>query len=138
VNTGWVAYDDVSLTKVQGGIEVPVPNPGFEGATGWAEVRPSEFPGTSFYRSTWGTAAPHSGSCAYVMSNHPYGRLLSEPVLVHPDTEYDLYAWMQGKINPEDGEGLWLIGAYFYDSNGGYDGVASAASGGAGTLDSTW
>jgi hypothetical protein len=33
---------------------------------------------------------------------------------------------------------LWLIGACFYDSNGGYDGYATAVSGGAGTLDSTW
>ena len=128
LNTGWVAYDDVSLTKVEGEIEVPVPNPGFEGTTGWSEVRPSEFPGTSFYRSSWGTAAPHSGSYAYVMSNHPYGRLLSEPVLVRPDTEYDLCAWMRGEINPEDGEGLWLIGAYFYDSDGWYVGGLQIAA----------
>jgi hypothetical protein len=45
---------------------------------------------------------------------------------------------MWGEINPDDGEGLWLIGAYFYDSNGWYDGFATAISGGAGTLDSTW
>jgi RHS repeat-associated protein len=106
--------------------------------TGWTERAYSYFPATSFFRMTQGTAAPHSGSFAYVMSNHPYGRLLSEPVLVRPDTEYDLYAWMRGEINPDDGEGLWLIGAYFYDSNGWYDGFATAALGGAGTLDGTW
>ena len=86
-----------------------VTNPGFEGTTGWSEVRDSQYPGTSFYRSTWGTAAPHSGSYAYVISNHVYGSLNSDLINVSPNTTYDAYAWVRGEIDAEDSAGNWIL-----------------------------
>ena len=124
MNTGWVAYDDLVLeiSNIEGrqgqGIEGTnlVINPGFEsGAWGWTEVGDSDFPATSFYRSTWGTtAAPHGGSYAYAISNHTYGHLESSPINVFPSANYDLRAYVRGELDAEDSHGNWEIRAYFY------------------------
>ena len=75
-NSGWAAFDDVSL-KLGAGANL-VTNPGFEsGTSGWTEVGDTDFPATSFYHDDEGTAAGRSGGSAYAISNHVYGYLRS-------------------------------------------------------------
>ncbi len=57
MNSGWVAFDDLSLRLAGGGPQL-VPDPGFELDTGWSEVRHEDFPATSFYRGQSNTARP--------------------------------------------------------------------------------
>jgi len=137
-NSGWIAFDDISLTEVGDSTNL-IPNPGFEsGTTGWSENASPEFPGTSIWRGTWGTADQHSGEYAYAISNHVYGYLRSDAIAVSPNTEYDLYAWVRGELDPDDSSGSWIIRANFYDSSGSYISYQDAASGGAGSLTTTW
>ncbi len=137
MNSGWVAYDDASLVKVGTSTNL-VPNPGFETGAGWSEVRAAQYPGTSFFRATWGTAAPHGGSYAYAISNHVYGYLRSDPIAISPNTQYDLYAYVRGELDPDDSHGGWIIRACFYNSSGAYLSYQDVASGGAGSLTTTW
>jgi hypothetical protein len=94
LNTGWVAFDDVSF-KVSGDDDNLVPNPGFEGGSGWSEHGHADFPGTSFLRGTSGIADQRSGSYGYAISNLAYGYLESHAVSVRPNHEYDLYAYVR-------------------------------------------
>ncbi|MCP4424035.1 MAG: hypothetical protein GY803_06060, partial [Chloroflexi bacterium] len=137
MSSGWVAFDDVSLIEVGGGSNL-VANDGFETADNWTERTDSNWPGTSYSRGTWGTAAPHSGSRAYVISNHAYGILQSDLIPVIPETEYNLSAWVRGKIDPDDSDKYWLIRANFYDVNGVYLSYQDVEYGDGLTIDETW
>ena len=141
MNSGWVAYDDVELFKIVNGNRSGsnlVTNPGFESGGNWSENPSSAYPGTSFYRATWGTAAPRSGSYAYAISNQAYGYLLSDYINILPNTQYDLYAYARGELDAEDSGGYWLIRAFFYDNNNNTISYEDAASGGAGSLTTSW
>ena len=140
--SGWLAVDDVSLVRVldprhtnllalDGGFEFP-------DAGIWSTTINPDFPATSFWRDTWGTAAPRSGSYAYAISNHPYGYLESTFIDISPSTQYDLYAWVKGLIDTEASEGTWIIQAVYYNSSQGYISELTATSGGAGTINTTW
>jgi RHS repeat-associated protein len=138
LNSGWVAYDDVSFREVDNLFNL-APNPGFESSGSWSERKSSVFPGTSLYRSTWGTAAPHGGSYAYAISNHAYGYLQSANITVQPNVQYNLRAYVRGELDPEGSHGGgWIIRARFYNSSGSSIGYQNAASGGAGSLNTTW
>ena len=115
---GWVAADDVTVSNESGGPDPVVVNPGFEGSSGWSESPSSSFPGTSFYRSTWGTATPRSGDSAYALGNQLYGYLKSDHVPVSPGVEYDLSTYIRGEIDPDDDHyGGWLVSAHFYNGD---------------------
>jgi hypothetical protein len=137
INSGWVAYDDVSLKQVGSGTNL-VSNPGFESSGGRTEAKIASYPGTSLLRSIWGTAAPRSGSYGYALSNHAYGWLQSDLIAVSPSTQYDLYTYLRGELDAADSAGAWIVRAMFYDAGGGYIGLQNAASGEAGTVSITW
>jgi len=124
--SGWVAFDDVSLSTGGGGNLVM--NPGFEAPWGWSEVADGEFPATGFVRSTWGIANQHWGSYGYAISNLAYGYVYSEPVAVTPGVSYDVSAWVRGELDPDEShETTWKVRAQFYNAQGGplsYDDVA--------------
>jgi hypothetical protein len=121
-----------------GQFEIAVPDAGFESGGQWSHVASGSWPGTSIWRGTWGTANPHSGSRAEVISNHAYGYLQSDEIAVSANTQYDLYAYVRGELDPEDSGGQWTIRAYFYNSSGGQISYTDAAKGVAGTLNTTW
>jgi RHS repeat-associated protein len=142
MNSGWVAFDDVSLQVAYGdGDGSPpdpvVPNPGFETSGGWSEIVSPDWPGTSIWRGTWGTADQHSGEYAYAISNHAYGYLRSDAVAVRPNTEYDVYAWVRGELDDES-HSNWYVRVYFYDSGGAQISNQNVAWGGPGSLNTTW
>ncbi len=84
-------------------------------------------------------ADQHSGSYGYAISNLAYGYLESGNITIRPNHEYDLYAYLRGELDPEDSHGGgWIIRAYYYDSSGTYISYQNAASGGAGSLNTTW
>ena len=110
-----MTYDDVSLIQV--GISTNlVANPGFESgpnensATNWtlSDDTSGKYPATGFFRSTWGTAAPHSGSYGLSISNKAYGILRTDNITVSANTQYDLYAYVRGFINIRDSIGFML------------------------------
>jgi RHS repeat-associated protein len=136
-NSGWVTYDDVSLIQVGNSTNL-VANPGFETTSNWTENRAGGYSGTSLWRNTWGTAVPHGGSYAYVISNHAYAYLQSDAISVLPNTEYDLYAWVKGEIDGDDSNGAWIIRAVYYNSSGGAISYQNAANGGPGTITNTY
>jgi hypothetical protein len=104
-----------------------VVNAGFEaGGEGWMERAGNAFPATSFWRGSWGTAAPHGGDFAYVISNHAYGRLLSDRIEVIPNAEYELSVWVRGAVDPDDSANGLLVRAFFYDGDGRYVGYRNA------------
>jgi hypothetical protein len=137
-NSGWIAFDDVVLNPVGGGNIAP--NNGFESSGSWTEIRETKFPGTSFYRSNWGTAAGRNNFYAYVISNHAYGYLHNTTLIsITANTQYDLYASVRGEIDPDDSEsGGWIIRAYFYDSVGNPLSYINASSGGPSSLTTSW
>jgi RHS repeat-associated protein len=139
MSTGWVAYDNVDLKKVGTSTNL-VTNPGFEDAAGWSEWRSSSYPGTSFLRATSGTAAPppQSGLYAYAISNHSQGNLQSDSVSVTPNSDYDLYAFIRGELDPDDSHGAWRLRVNYYDSAGTYLTYQDAASGNPGGLTAAW
>jgi YD repeat-containing protein len=131
-SSGWIAFDDVELVEVSpnngsaGGGNLAA-NPGFEaGSDSWTERASASFPATSFWRGSWGTAAPHEGDYAYVISNHAFGRLLSDHVGVVPNAEYELYVWVRGAVDPDDSANGLLVRAFFYDGGGRYIGYRNA------------
>ena len=115
--SGWVAVDDVELYKVGNATNL-APEPGFEQAGNWTETGSGEFPGTSLWRGTWGTAAPHTGSYAYVISNQMYGYLVSDRIAVQVGASYDVHAYLSGAMDAVGSEGKWLVRAYFYKRDG--------------------
>jgi hypothetical protein len=131
-SSGWIAFDDVELVAVSpnNGSTIGgnlVTNAGFElGTEGWTEWASSAFPATSFWCSSWGTAQPHGGDSAYVISNHGYGRLLSDRAWVVPNADYDLFVWARGAVDPDDSANGLLLRAFFYDSGGAYIGYRNA------------
>jgi len=143
-SSGWIAFDDVELVVAKG-TEGPlaggnlVVNGGFEAGTdGWTEQASGAFPATSFWRGTWGTAAPHGGDYSYVVSNHGNGRILSDHVDVVPNAEYELFVWARGAVDPADSANGLLVRAFFYDGEGEYIGYRTAygdASGATPTLE---
>ncbi len=141
LSSGWVAFDDVELYKIVSGNRNGsnlASDPGFENGGTWSENRNTPFPGTSFYRTSWGTASPHTGSYAYAISNQAYGSLHTGYITVQPNAQYDLYTYVRGELDAGDSGGGWLVRAYFYDSNNNYISYADAASGEAGTLNTNW
>jgi YD repeat-containing protein len=127
-SSGWIAFDDVELVEAsQGGGANLVGNAGFEaGGEGWMERAGNAFPATSLWRGSWGTAAPHGGDFAYVISNHAYGRLLSDRIEVIPNAEYELSVWVRGAVDPDDSANGLLVRAFFYDGDGRYVGYRNA------------
>ncbi|MCP4664657.1 MAG: hypothetical protein GY856_55445 [bacterium] len=125
---GGLSIDDFELTKS----ENTLADSGFEEATSsWTTSYPSSFPATSFRNGTWGTAAPHTGSSGYAISNQAYGALLSDHIPIQPSTEYDLSALVRGEIDTEDSFSGLLIRASYYDSSGaslGYSNVVTDSS----------
>ena len=139
MNSGWVAFDDVSL--LDGTTEMlDAATKGFESSGIWQEVKSSAFPGTSIYRSNWGTTIPHNGTYAYAISNQVHGYVESPPIAVQPNTDYDLNAWVRGELDAEDSFGSWKLRVVFYDSAGGINGmsVVDVDGGAAGSLNTTW
>ncbi len=115
-----------------------VVNPGFESSGNWSEVRVTNCPGTSFYRSTWGTAAPKSGAYAYAISNHVSGELRSDPLPVAGGAEYDLYAFVRGEHDPHDSHGGWRLRVNYYDAGGTYISYQDAFIGTVDALTTIW
>jgi YD repeat-containing protein len=140
MNSGWVAFDDVRLNPIGSGTNL-VANPVFESSSNWSGITHSAFPGTSIWRSTQATAAPRSGSYAYAISNHAYGRLRSGAITVQAGAQYDLYAWMRGGIDADESVpswSSWSLRLQFYDSSGNYIKYENAASGGPGSVNGGW
>jgi hypothetical protein len=128
--SGWVAFDDVEFVDPNSRSPYNlIPDPGFEEGCadcGWTVSADDEFPATSLWRGTWGTAAPHSGEYSLVVSNHAYGRLTSATISANPNAQYDLHAWVRGEIDPDDSRNGILIRASFYTSDGSYIGYENA------------
>ena len=137
-NSGWAAFDDVSLVKVGTSTNLAA-NPGFESSGSWTEVRNSSFPATAFWRGTGATASPRSGTYAYAISNHATGKLISNPITVTASSTYSLSAWLRGELDAEGSEGGgWNIQLCTYDVDQVLLGCTSAAVGGPGTLTTAW
>ena len=92
--------------------------PGFETSAGWNDVPSSVFPGTSIWRVGWGSATEHGGAYGFSVTNHAYGRLLSDSIPVTPDAQYDFHAYVQGEVDAYDSVSGWLIRAYWYRADG--------------------
>ena len=131
--------DDVTVSNESGGPDPVVVNSGFESSAGWTEAPSSAFPGTSFYRRTWGTATPRSGDYAYALGNQLYGWLKSDQIPVSPGADYDLYTYLRGEIDPDDDHyGGWLVSARFYDSGGSEINRPNAAGGDGDDISTFW
>ncbi|MDJ0841916.1 MAG: thrombospondin type 3 repeat-containing protein [Acidobacteriota bacterium] len=136
---GWIAYDDVALDGVPLSVSVHGVDGGFETSTGWTFSKSGHFPASSAYRSTWGTASPHSGSRALALSNHAYARPKTETFCASPGT-YEVSAWVRGEMTESSDRG-WMVRVRFYDSNDNQVGLANAitcTSGSSSCLTTTW
>jgi Zn-dependent metalloprotease len=122
---GWVAYDDVVFDGQILSVSNHGIDGGFETSTGWTIEGPSQFPATSMYRATWGTATPHSGSSAIAVSNHAYGSPTAELQL--SPGNHQLSAWVKGEMAASSFGG-WIVRAYYYDTSGGLLSWQNAAS----------
>ena len=115
-----------------------VTNPGYESSENWSGVPDASYPGTSFYRTTWGTAAPNSGSYGYAISNHVLGDLRSEPIAAAGGAAYDLYAFVRGEHDPYDSHGGWRLRVNYYDATGAHLSPQDAHVGTVEGLNTSW
>lgn len=115
-NTGWVTFDDVSLTEV-GSTTNLVPDPGFELGTGWTALAPG-LPNTMYLRNSGGTAAPRSGSFGYSITNQSWGMIKTPMINVQAGQSYTVNTWVNGEINPAliGSSGMNVVVIY-YDAN---------------------
>ncbi|MCP4421612.1 MAG: LamG domain-containing protein, partial [Chloroflexi bacterium] len=136
---GWVAFDDVTLLKNGTGSNL-VTNPSFEDGTGWTTKISSAFPGTSFWRDTWGTSngRTETGATAYVISNHAYGILQTDNLPVTANAEYNLYAWVRGEIDDDESFSQWYLRVVFYDSANNNIGYKDADLGYGDSINTIW
>jgi RHS repeat-associated protein len=137
VSSGWVAYDDVTITQANG-TKLALADPGFEDGSGWTSVRAGSFPNTGFYRWKTSIASPHSGTWGYAISNLAYADLVSTRMTARAGETYALYGWLRGEQDADESAGGWVLRAYFYDVNNQYLGYKDAATGQAGSLAATW
>ncbi len=114
---------------------------GFETGDGWNKHPSGAFPGSSLWRSTWGTATPYQGKYAYAISDHAYGYLLSDPISVSSNVNYSLSVFVRGKQDADDsriGGWTWGIKAFFYDASGKNIGSKYVTGGNPNALPSSW
>ena len=126
---GWVAFDDVSMTKTGTSTNL-VPNPGFETATGWYTATDTIGDNTTgFVRDTTGVGEGRTGY-GYAIHQLASGGVRSDPFTVTAGDSYDVSAWVRGEIDPNGSHGGWLVKIRWYD-NGvelGHDIATSATS----------
>ena len=103
--SGWVAFDDVSLT--QQGIDNLAPDPGFENGTGWTAKPNSAWPGTTVERGGTGIGEAHAGNYSFYITNQANGSLSSERIPVTGNQDYDVAFDLRGEIDADDS----LLGA---------------------------
>jgi hypothetical protein len=113
---------------------------GFETDYGWTFNPLVDWPGTSFFHSTWGSAAPHSGTKAVAASNHAYGKPTTDFIPAGSGT-HTIAAWVRGEMD-DSSFGGYIIRAYFYDA--GQQALsptyqqASACTGSSSCVTTTW
>jgi hypothetical protein len=91
--------------------------PGFESAAGWTPLIQPSWPGSSLWRGTWAVAAPHSGTSAYAISNHAYGRVKSDLVTgISPGEPYDVSLWLKGELDTDDSQQGVKVRVHFLDA----------------------
>jgi len=92
--------------------------PGFESAAGWTPLIQPAWPGSSLWRGTWAVAAPHSGTSAYAISNHAYGRVKSDLVTgISPGEPYDVALWLRGELDTGDSQQGVKVRVHFLDAS---------------------
>lgn len=93
-------------------------NPGFESSGNWTEVRDAGFPGTSFSRCTQlEGCTPNNGNYTYVIGNLASGMLQSSGIAASPNKEYDLSAWVSGRLDDADCDGTGQVRVVYYNSS---------------------
>lgn len=133
LSSGWVAFDDISFKKNGTSTEL-LEDPGFELGTGWTTTQTS--PATWLWRATW--MGNRSGSYGYVITNNVFGHLTSKPISVTPNTQYTLSAWLRGELDDSQGEGGWIIRAFYYTSTDQSISYTDVASGTGSSISTTW
>jgi len=122
--SGWVAFDEVAVRRASN--NTLVYSSGFETSGEWGEWKPTQFPGTSFFRGTGAIATPYSGSYALAISNHAYGALTSPALAITAGQAYEVTAYGRGMLDAEDSAGAVWLGIRYYNSSGGYLGYGTA------------
>jgi hypothetical protein len=86
---------------------------GFETNDLWSFDHYSIFPGSSAYRSTWGTAEEHTGSYGLALSNQAYA-IPTTDFIPAGAGNHTVSAWVRGEMD-DSSYGGWIIRVYFYD-----------------------
>jgi hypothetical protein len=113
---------------------------GFETAAGWSFNAATSFPGSSTFRSYWGTADQYSGTYGLALSNQAYA-LPTTGFIAAGAGSHTISAWLRGEME-ESSFGGWIIRAYFYDSS--YQALSPASqdvkscTGSAGCVSTGW
>ncbi|GIK54422.1 MAG: hypothetical protein HND44_05445 [Chloroflexi bacterium] len=76
----------------------------------------------------------------HITSHLAYGLLRSDAIAVTANAQYDLYAWVRGKLDPgvDTGVSEWIMRVLFYNSSSGSLGSLDVDSGNPGTLSTGW
>ncbi len=138
--TGWVAYDDISVVPATGGANL-LADPGFENGNDWTSYVSGPLgEATSHWRGSWGIGEERSGSYAHVITNTTYGWLTSDEIGVTGGANYDLHAWIRGRLDPDDSRDgtVWVLRVSWYDDTGGYLGYNNTAGGGPASIPTSW
>ncbi len=141
-NSGWVAFDDVTVIDTTDQTNIMV-NGGFETATDWSTWARSEYPATGFARLGSGA---HGGTYFYMIHNLTNGSIYTASanrVTVAAGETYDVYAYARGEMDPDDSYSAvycWYIRVRFFDSSGTYmsSNYVDAARGCPGSLTTSW
>ncbi len=85
-----------------------------------------------------GASSPYSGSYACAIGNLASGALQSASMAVSGNKQYDLYAWVNGKLDAADSAGGWHVRALYYTAGSAYIGYKDVYSGTAESSSLTW
>ena len=138
-NSGWVAFDDVSVIRVSPSMSTNlISDPGFEG-NGWSGEAGPNFPATSTWKGTWGIAAPRQGSYAFTISNQAYANIYSALITnIQPGQAYDVSAYVRGEMDSDDSAGCWYVRVEFFKADGSALPYTDAAVDCTSALSQTW
>ncbi len=90
------------------------------------------------FRFVEDASSPYSGSYAYAIGNLASGALQSASIAVSGNKQYDLYAWVNGKLDAADSAGGWHVRALYYTAGSAYIGYKDVYTGTAESSSLTW
>ena len=113
---GWVAWDNLTLTRASKGGGVTALDTSFEGEDVWTELATSDFPATAIWRGGDGPAVAQDGQLSYAISNLGESQVSSPIVSTSAASSLEVQFWIQNDIDVTTSAGGVSLTLNYYNS----------------------